>query len=47
MLVCLMFVGVGMAVREVGGRGTGRCGVWMVNDLCLFSFYACAIPTSS
>ena len=35
-----MFVDVGMVVREVwwmGGclfQGTGRCGVWMVNDLC-------------
>ena len=25
-------------------QGTGRCEVWMVNDLC--GFYACAIPTS-
>ena len=41
MLVCCrMFAGVGMAVREVWWmgeclfQGTGRCGVWMVNDLC-------------
>ena len=30
-----------------GTGGTSRCGVWMVNDLCLLvGFYACAIPTS-
>ena len=38
-----MDVDVGMAIREVwwmGGclfQGTGRCGVWMVNDLNLFA----------
>ena len=27
-------------------QGRGRCGVWMVNDLCLFSWFStCAIPT--
>ena len=38
------FADVGMVVREVwwmGGeclfQGTGRCGAWIVDDLCLFS----------
>ena len=43
-----MFADVGMAVREVwwiGGcllQGTSRCGVWIVNNVCLLTLSACA-----
>ena len=51
MLIFRIFADVGMVFREVWWmgwclfQGTGGCGVWIVDDLCLFSSFLCLVPT--